>query len=108
MIKLFIIADSNAQRSQFSFNSSYYVDLIYDIINDSFEFINYLHMILFSQLAMAYCCIFFIVQSKHYYAKISTKIRKHLQYQKIIQHISNWLFFFFYLIRRRRIIYFLI
>lgn len=92
MLKLFTIVDSNSQRSQSSSNSSYYADLIYDLIHDSVEFINYLHMILFSQLAMAYCCVFLIVQSKHYYTRISTKIQKHWQHQEIIQHISTWLF----------------
>lgn len=94
MSKLFTIVDSNSQRGQISSNSSYYVDLAYDLVHDSVEFGNYLHMIFFSQLAMTYCCVFLIVQARHYYTRISTKIQKHWQHQEIIRHISTWLFFY--------------
>uniref|UniRef100_A0A915E821 Uncharacterized protein n=1 Tax=Ditylenchus dipsaci TaxID=166011 RepID=A0A915E821_9BILA len=88
LFKLVTLADSNSQR-QSSQTSSYYVDLIYDLVHDSIEFANYLHMIFFSQLAVTYCCVFLVVQARHYYTRISTKIQKHWQHQEIVRHISN-------------------
>lgn len=84
-----MLVDTTTPRGQTT-NSSYYVDLVHDLFHDSIEFLNYLHMIFFSQLAVTYCCVFLVVQARHYYYRISSKIRKHIQHQKIIYHISTW------------------
>lgn len=89
MFKLFTIIDSNTQNGQATANSSYYVDLAYDLVHDSIEFINYLHMIFYSQLAVTFCCLFLIIQAKQYYTRISTKIQKHWQHQEISRHINS-------------------
>ncbi|KAI6226078.1 hypothetical protein M3Y95_00764100 [Aphelenchoides besseyi] len=88
MFKLLVVLNENSPRLHSS-SLAYYVDLSHDVFHDTIEFINYMHMILFSQLAVTYCCIFLMVQARHYYFRISTKIRKHLQHQKIVYHIST-------------------
>ncbi|KAH7728371.1 E3 ubiquitin-protein ligase AMFR-like protein [Aphelenchoides avenae] len=88
LFKLSMLVDTSTRRGQTT-SSSYYVDLIHDLFHDSIEFLNYLHMIFFSQLAVTYCCVFLVVQARHYYFRISSKIRKHIQHQKIIYHIST-------------------
>jgi hypothetical protein len=38
---------------------------------------------------VTYCCIFLMVQARHYYFRISTKLWNHLRHQKILQHINT-------------------
>lgn len=86
---MFMLVDGNAQRLQTAQSSSYYLDLAYEMTRDFLEFANYLHMIFYSQLAITYCCVFLIVQAQHYYRRISGKIRKYLQQQELMRHIST-------------------
>uniref|UniRef100_A0A914C7F4 Autocrine motility factor receptor n=1 Tax=Acrobeloides nanus TaxID=290746 RepID=A0A914C7F4_9BILA len=87
LTKMFVLVDPASQHSQA--NSSFNLDFIFDIIYDAIEFVNVLHMIFYSQLAFTYCCIFLILQARYYYFRIAQRIRKHLQRQKIVYHITT-------------------
>ena len=102
LCSLFIVHDLNVQNQQRQ-GGSYYLDLTYGLLRDcisniiltfnafssGLEFVNYLHMIFYSQLAITYCCVFLIIQAQFYYSRIATKIRKHWQQREIINHINN-------------------
>lgn len=88
LTKMFMLVDTASQHAQA--NSSFNLDFIFDVVYDAIEFINVLHMIFYSQLAFTYCCIFLILQARYYYFRIAQRIRKHLQRQKIVYHITTW------------------
>lgn len=63
--------------------------IVFNAFSSGLEFVNYLHMIFYSQLAITYCCVFLIIQAQFYYSRIATKMRKHWQQREIINHINN-------------------
>lgn len=68
---------------------AYYLDLIHDLITDAVDLLHYTHMLLYSQIVLSMACIVLSMQLRSFYKSLTSRINRHLKYQRISAHISQ-------------------